>query len=63
MVSLHLRGLLLSHLSPDDFQISCMNYFNQTLAKSEYKFGRINDNKMAAKMATSCRFALVYTLI
>ena len=40
-----------------------MNYIYQTLAKSEYKFGLMNYTKMAAKMATFCQFALVYTLI
>ena len=50
-------------LLPDFFQISCMNYFYLALARSESKFGPINDNKMAAKMTASCQFAFVYILI
>ena len=33
--------------------------FIKLLPTSEYKFCSMQDNKMAAKMAASCRFALV----
>ena len=63
MVSLYLWRLQLSHLSPDFFQISYMNYFYQTLTKSEWKYCPMNDNKMAAKMAAFCRFALQFSYL
>ena len=52
--------------------LDSLNFFNCRLSwcgfkcrtvKFEYKFCKIHDNKMVAKIATACRFALVDTLI
>ena len=50
----------LSHLLPDCFQISYMDYFIKLSPKFEY--GLCQLTKMASKMAATYRFALVDTI-
>ena len=57
--SSHLWTPYLSHLLPDCFHISYMDYFYQTITQVEY--GLCQLTKMASKMATTYQFALVDT--